>query len=297
MINPSYHYSQLVLSPFLDKFILTHCALGPAMPPHISRGTPRQQRRICVPSPLWFCKCRECIEYPCYDPQMNEVQNGRYVTESQFKLHSRRERQRSVAAAHYLAEAGPKHAPTLQPQTIPVDRQREDSASPEEVISMPRKKRRQRNPKLSASLPQVSSQLRELASSLSVLNSESFREGFQRHPAVFTHPPQPYGPPSTEVLNFELDPYAPSNHAFLQYERSLQEASDFLHRCSSSARKLSRVDSLRLTRLQKQVIEEQERASQLKQDLWQHQRSISIASQNAGKTVDTGWLFAFAQVG
>jgi hypothetical protein len=42
------------------------------MPAHLSRGTPRQQRRICVPSPLWFCTCRECNEQVYYNAQTNQ---------------------------------------------------------------------------------------------------------------------------------------------------------------------------------------------------------------------------------
>jgi len=261
------------------------------MPPHISRGTPRQQRRICVPSPLWFCTCCECNEHPYYNAQTQEVQKGQYITEALFRLHSRRERQRKVAAANYLAEAV-LQPPTLQPQAVPaasaVDNQDQDDTSyeSEETISMPsRKIRRRKKPSRS---PPVSTQLRDLADSLAVINSNSFRDGFQRHPAVFVHPPQPHGPAS-EIRNFELDPYAPSNNAFLQYERSLREASDFLCRSAGCPGKLSRFDSLRLRRLQTQVSEEQERASQLKEDLWQHQNFL--ASQTTGKIIDTGLLF------
>jgi hypothetical protein len=272
-----------------------------AMPPHISRGTAHQQRRICVPSPLWFCKCYECREHPYYNTQTHTVQNGQYITEALFKRHSRRERQRAVAEANYLAEA--QLLPT-QPQSKPgpqkspsvgIQDQDGTSSGSEEIISVPRRKRRQRR-KLSTPMPQLSTQLHELAESLSVIDSKSFREGFQRCPAVFVHPPQDHTP-NIDVSNFELDPYASSNHAFLQYERSLREASDFLRRCSSCPRKLSRIDSFRLTRLQTQVSKEQEDASQLKEDLWQHQRSIAAASQNAGKIVDTGLLFALPQVG
>jgi len=224
------------------------------MPPHISRGTARQQRRICVPSPLRFCRCRECNKHPYYNVQTHEVQNGRYITEALFKLHSRRERQRTVVEGNYLTEALLQPLLTLQPQTkaVPgvqesastVDSQDQDSTSSEETTSIPRRTHRQRKMlSKSSPSPQVSTQLRELAESLSVINSNSFREGFQWHPAVFVHPPQPNGP-NIEVPNFELDPYAPSNHAFLQYEWSLREASDFLRRCSSGPRKLSRFDSL-----------------------------------------------------
>ena len=259
------------------------------MPPHKSRGIARQQRRICVPSPLWFCTCRECNEHPYYNAQTQEVKNGQYITEALFRLHSRRERQRQVATANYLAEA--VLHPTLQPPAVSgvqksastVD-QDQDSTSyeSEETVSIPSRKVR-RGKKLSRS-PQVSTQLRELADSLAIINSDSFRDGFQRHPAVFVHPPQ-----TSEIPSFELDPYAPSNNAFLQYERSLREASDFLRCCSGGPRKLARFDSLRLRRLQMQVSEEQERASRLKEDLWQHQKCI--ASQTTTKVIDTGLLF------
>lgn len=74
----------------------------------------------------------------------------------------------------------------------------------------------------------VSHQLQQLATSLSVITSDSFREGFQRNPAVFTCPP------STQAKkpNFDLDPYAPSNYALLQYEKSLRDASVFVSRAT-----------------------------------------------------------------
>ena len=209
------------------------------MPPHISRGTARQQRRICVPSPLWFCECSECREHTYFNAQTHEFQNGLYITEALFKLHSRRERQRTVASANYLAEAQalPTRSQAKPPQkSASVESKDQDGTSSglEETISVPRRKRRQ----LSTAMPQLSAQLRQLADSLSIIDSKSFREGFQRFPAVFVHPPKDHTP-TIEVPNFELDPYAPSNHAFLQYERSLREASDFLRCCSSCPRKLS----------------------------------------------------------
>lgn len=264
------------------------------MPPHLSRGAARQQRRIIVPSPVWFCSCSECIEHPCYNPLTHKIQNGQYIAENLFRLHSRREGQRTVARANYIAEAELQSLPT-QPQVEIISGARSAvdnpyQTIPEETIPMPSRKILRRK-KLSRPLPQLSTQLRELADSLSVINSDSFRDGFQRHPAVFVHPPQPHEP-SIEVPNFELDPYASPNHAFLQYERSLREASDFLRR-SSGPGNLSRIDLLRLTRLKTQVSEEQDRASKLKKDLWQHQRSIS---QKIEKIVDTGLLFVFPLV-
>jgi hypothetical protein len=186
-----------------------------------------------------------------------------------LSLHSRRERQWTVTDSCSKLPCG--HA---------VDSQDQDSASSEEEV-IPTRTSRKKHRRPYTQAVAVFLQLPELASSLSTINSDSFREGFQRHPAVFVHPPQPHTSLSIEVPSFELDPYAPSNHAFLQYEflqyeRSLQEASDF-----SAVAPVSRENCLRLIRLTRlqttQVSDGQERASRLKEDLWQHQQNIGIA--------------------
>ena len=109
--------------------------------------------------------------------------------------------------------------------------------------------------------------------------SDSFRESFQCNSAVFTCPPST----QAEKLNFDLDPYAPSNYALLQYEKSLQDASVFLSR--AAGQKLSRIDSLRCKRLEIQVAEEQRRTLLLKQDLWEQQTGIH---QRTEPVVDAG---------
>ncbi len=108
----------------------------------------------------------------------------------------------------------------------------------------------------------VSHQLQQLANSLSIITSDSFRESFQHNPAIFTCPPGT----GAKKLDFDLDSHALSNYAFLQFEKSLRDASVFL---SSVGQKLSRIDSLHRKRLGIQVAEEQKRALLLKQDLWE----------------------------
>src|SRR6266568_2722692 len=89
--------------------------------------------------------------------------------------------------------------------------------------SAPRRiQRRRATPQSPAVL--VSHQLQQLANSLSIITSNSFRESFQCNPAIFTCPPGT----GAEKPDFNLDPHAPSNYAFLQFEKSLQDASIFL---------------------------------------------------------------------
>ncbi len=276
------------------------------MPPHLHDGVPRQQRRLYVPPPQFFCTCSECDVHNYYEVRTHEVKHGQYLTGAQYQRHCRREKQRKVAWDNYHTRAqvgfdGPdkvgstspdlqaRRSASMQPMkregmdskdtAIDNDRNSEgfrndmDSAIDDWCSegshierSVPRKARRRPT---QSSEGVVSNQLRQLADSLSTITADGFWEGFQRNPAVFISPPGT----QTEEPNLDLDPYAQSNYAFLRYEKSLQEASEFLSRAAS--RKLSRIDSLRCKRLEIQVAKEKMHALQLKQDLWEQQRSIN----------------------
>jgi hypothetical protein len=83
--------------------------------------------------------------------------------------------------------------------------------------------------------------------------------------------------------NCDLDAYAPSNYAFLQYEKSLQDASIFLSHAAGL--KLSRPNSLRRRCLDTLVADGQKSASLLKQYLWEQQVGIN---QRPEPVVDAG---------
>jgi hypothetical protein len=153
------------------------------------------------------------------------------------------------------------------------------SGGPSHVGGSPPRKIRRRRATAQSPAALISHQLQQLANSLSVITSDSFTDGFQRNPAVFTFPPGT----QAEEPNFELDPYAPSNHAFLQYEKSLQDASVFLSHAASQ--KLSRINALRRKRLEIQVADEQRRSLLLKQDLWEQQAAMN---QRTEPVVDAG---------
>jgi hypothetical protein len=78
------------------------------MPPHLSHGVPRQQRRICVPPTQFFCRCTECFVHKYYEVQIDKIKRGQYVTEARYTIHCRRERQRAVAADNYQAFDSPE---------------------------------------------------------------------------------------------------------------------------------------------------------------------------------------------
>jgi hypothetical protein len=174
------------------------------MPPHLYHGVPRQQRRICVPPPQFFCSCGECCIHNYYEVQTNEIKRGQYVTEAQYKIHSRRERQQMVAVDNYQQVAsGPEKAqstardpPAGQSANIPqvvgggeVDSEDcnfESAREDEEVGRKEPRKVRRRRATAHPSEVLITHQLRRLADSLSVITADSFRQGFHRSPAVFS---------------------------------------------------------------------------------------------------------------